>query len=196
MRELQKGARNNLFKKKPLSRFTAGVCSIFLSRREVAHVLRFSFIRQLIRERRVSSGWIYRGKYRSRGRGRFIVPLSFVSPVFHYLNYESNSVRVQKVHTTWCYRASGEQKTRLRRLSRNNFYVRNGAARARRFLPEKWQASLENSDKKAALFYSHQCFPCRTLTCTFVGRHGTPRAISVGDHSKFFSPAALDVTST
>lgn len=133
-----------------------------------------------------------------RGRGRFIVPLSFVSPVFHYLNYGSNSVRVQKVHTTsnLALPSERDQKTRLRRLSRNNFYVRNGAGRARRFLLEKWQASLENSDKKATLFYSHQCFPRRTLACTFVGRHGTPRAISVGDHSKFFSPAALDGTST
>lgn len=56
---------------------------------------------------------------------------------------------------------------------------------ARRFLLEKWQPSLENSDKKAALFYSHRCSPRRT-PCTFVGRHGTPRAISVGRPLEIF----------
>jgi len=51
----------------------------------------------------ISWGWIYWAKYRSPTRtrmARFIVPLSFVFSVFHYLNYGNNSVRVQKVHTT------------------------------------------------------------------------------------------------
>lgn len=89
---------------------------------------------------------------------------------------------------------SGTAENAIATVFTKQFLRANGAARplvrprARRFLLEKWQASLENSDKKAALFYSHRCFPRKTAACTFVGRHGTPRAISAGDHSKFFSP--------
>lgn len=76
---IQKSGENNLEKKSQVD-FTA--TDVF-SYRDVAHVPRFSFIRQLIRERRVFSGWIYRAKYRSLTRTQTIYrTIEFCFPRF------------------------------------------------------------------------------------------------------------------